>query len=239
MMRRNGRRVRPFLLHAEVLSCLKILIIEDEEKTAEYLRNGLNEAGYTADWAANGIDGLHMARENAYDLILLDVMLPEMDGWTVMERLRIHLQTPVLFLSALGALEDRLRGLGLGADEYLVKPFSYAELLARIRIILRRGQPQSGNVLLLADLVVDIEKFRCERAGKRITLTNKEFKLQGRFRNLAEGSGVNNFESLHVNSLSPGHIGSPLLSWLHTRPNWLSACWLITLNQPAVVMSGF
>ncbi|MGP9436971.1 heavy metal response regulator transcription factor [Ewingella sp. AOP8-B2-18] len=156
---------------------MKILIVEDEEKTAEYLRNGLNEAGYTADWAANGIDGLHMARENAYDLILLDVMLPEMDGWTVMERLRIHSQTPVLFLSARGALEDRLRGLGLGADEYLVKPFSYAELLARIRIILRRGQPQSGDVLTLADLVVDIEKFRCERAGKRITLTNKEFKL--------------------------------------------------------------
>lgn len=158
---------------------MKILIIEDEAKTAAYLVNGLNEAGYTADWAANGIDGLHLAREGAYDLILLDVMLPEMTGWTVMERLRVHSQTPVLFLSARGTLEDRLRGLGLGADEYLVKPFSFAELLARMRIILRRGQPvvESEDVLSLADLVLDVAKFRCERAGKRITLTNKEFKL--------------------------------------------------------------
>ena len=110
---------------------MKILIIEDEAKTAAYLVNGLNEAGYTVDWAANGIDGLHLAREERYDLILLDVMLPEMNGWTVMERLRTHSQIPVLFLSARGALEDRLRGLGLGADEYLVKPFSFAELLAQ------------------------------------------------------------------------------------------------------------
>lgn len=158
---------------------MKILIIEDEAKTAAYLMNGLNEAGYTVDWAANGIDGLHLAREERYDLILLDVMLPEMNGWTVMERLRAHSQIPVLFLSARGALEDRLRGLGLGADEYLVKPFSFAELLARIRIILRRGQrqPEPEARLSLADLVVDIEKFRCERDGKLITLTNKEFKL--------------------------------------------------------------
>lgn len=106
-------------------------------------------------------------------------MLPEMNGWTVMERLRAHSQTPVLFLSARGTLEDRLRGLGLGADEYLVKPFSFAELLARIRITLRRGQPQAEaeEVLSLADLMVDVAKFRCEREGKRITLTNKEFKL--------------------------------------------------------------
>lgn len=158
---------------------MKILIIEDEAKTAAYLVSGLNEAGYTVDWAANGIDGLHLAREAHYDLVLLDVMLPEMNGWTVMARLRTHSQVPVLFLSARGALEDRLRGLGLGADEYLVKPFSFAELLARIRIILRRGQrqPETEEVLSLADLVVDIAKFRCERGGTRITLTNKEFKL--------------------------------------------------------------
>jgi len=156
---------------------LKILIIEDEDKTADYLRHGLSEAGYLADRAADGIEGLYLARENAYDLILLDVMLPELSGWAVMERLRIFTQTPVLFLSARGTLEDRLRGLGLGADEYLVKPFSYAELLARIRIILRRGKPQSEEILSLADLLVDVAKFRCERGGNRITLTSQEFRL--------------------------------------------------------------
>ncbi|PTA73969.1 heavy metal response regulator transcription factor [Serratia sp. Nf2] len=158
---------------------MKILIIEDEIKTADYLRQGLNEVGYTADLASDGVDGLHLARENTYDLILLDVMLPEMSGWVVMERLRAFSQTPVLFLSARGTLEDRLRGLGLGADEYLVKPFSYAELLARIRIILRRGKPpsESEEVLSLADLVLDVVKFRCERGGRKITLTSKEFKL--------------------------------------------------------------
>jgi len=165
------------LFSARACSPLKILIIEDEDKTAAYLRHGLSEAGYTADRAADGIDGLYMARENVYDLILLDVMLPEISGWTVMERLRTFSQTPVLFLSARGTLEDRLRGLGLGADEYLVKPFSYAELLARIRIILRRGKPQAEEVLSLADLVVDVVKYRCERGGSKITLTSKEFKL--------------------------------------------------------------
>ncbi len=156
---------------------MKILIIEDEDKTADYLRHGLSEAGYLADRAADGIEGLYLARENAYDLILLDVMLPELSGWAVMERLRTFTQTPVLFLSARGTLEDRLRGLGLGADEYLVKPFSYAELLARIRIILRRGKPQSEEILSLADLLVDVAKFRCERGGNRITLTSQEFRL--------------------------------------------------------------
>lgn len=157
---------------------MKILIIEDEPKTAEYLANGLGEAGYSVDHAGNGVDGLHMTRETPYDLILLDVMLPEMDGWMVMQRLRAQGTTPVLFLSARGTLEDRLRGLGLGADEYLVKPFSFAELLARIRIILRRGQAQQQEqVLSLGDLQVDLDKHRCERAGVRIALTSQEFKL--------------------------------------------------------------
>lgn len=173
-----GRIQRPSLLLKDPRR-LKILIIEDEAKTAAYLVSGLQEAGYTADWAANGIDGLHYAREETYDLILLDVMLPEMNGWTVMERLHAHSQTPVLFLSARGTLEDRLRGLGLGADDYLVKPFSFAELLARIRIILRRGQhmAEPEEILFLDDLMVDVTKVRCERGGKRITLTNKEFRL--------------------------------------------------------------
>jgi two-component system, OmpR family, copper resistance phosphate regulon response regulator CusR len=157
---------------------MRILVIEDEAKTGEYLHNGLTEAGYVVDVAANGIDGLHMAQEMRYDLILLDVMMPEMDGWTVMKKLGARSNTPVLFLSARGTLEDRLKGLDLGADDYLVKPFSFAELLARIRIILRRGQPQKQEeVLEFGDLRLDVPKRRVERSGTRITLTNKEFNL--------------------------------------------------------------
>jgi len=157
---------------------MKILIIEDEAKTADYIAGGLGEAGYTVDRADNGIDGLHLASETTYDLILLDVMLPGLDGWTVMQHLRSQGRAPVLFLSAKGELEDRLRGLELGAEEYLVKPFSFAELLARIRIILRRGRQQTlQEVLRLGDLQVDTAKHRCERGNVKISLTNKEFKL--------------------------------------------------------------
>jgi two-component system copper resistance phosphate regulon response regulator CusR len=121
----------------------------------------------------------HLAQETRYDLILLDVMMPEMDGWTVMQKLGTRTNTPVLFLSARCTLEDRLKGLDLGADDYLVKPFSFAELLARVRIILRRGQPQKQEeeVLEVGDLRVDVPKRRVERDGVRITLTNKEFNL--------------------------------------------------------------
>ena len=158
---------------------MKILVIDDETKTGDYLRNGLTEAGYVVDVAGNGIDGLHLAREVHYDLIVLDVMMPQMDGWTVMQKLGSRVDTPVLFLSARGTLEDRLKGLDLGADDYLVKPFSFAELLARIRIILRRGQPnkQEDDVINIGGLRVDIPKRRVERDGVRITLTNKEFSL--------------------------------------------------------------
>jgi two-component system, OmpR family, copper resistance phosphate regulon response regulator CusR len=158
---------------------MRILVIEDEAKTSEYLQSGLTEAGYVVDVAANGIDGLHLAQEMRYDLILLDVMMPEMDGWTVMKKLGARTNTPVLFLSARGTLEDRLKGLDLGADDYLVKPFSFAELLARVRIILRRGQPQKQEeeVFEVGDLRVDVPKRRVERAGVRVTLTNKEFNL--------------------------------------------------------------
>jgi two-component system copper resistance phosphate regulon response regulator CusR len=158
---------------------MRILVIEDETKTGEYLLNGLTEAGYVVDVATNGIDGLHLAQEMRYDLILLDVMMPEMDGWTVMKKLGARTKTPVLFLSARGTLEDKLKGLDLGADDYLVKPFSFAELLARIRIILRRGQPQKAEeeVLAVGDLRIDVAKRRVERDGVRITLTNKEFNL--------------------------------------------------------------
>ncbi|WP_213990351.1 heavy metal response regulator transcription factor [Sodalis sp. dw_96] len=157
----------------------RILIIEDEPKAGEYMRSGLTEAGYVADVAADGITGLHMAREFEFDLILLDVMLPDMDGWQVMAALKNHdVATPVLFLTARGTLEDRLKGLASGAEDYLVKPFSFAELLARVRIVLRRGgrEPQP-DLLELAGLRMDVPKRRVERDGVRLALTNKEFNL--------------------------------------------------------------
>jgi len=157
---------------------MRILVIEDEPKAGEYMRHGLTEAGYVVDLAANGRDGLHMARELRYDLILLDVMMPQMDGWQVMAQLDKEAGTPVLFLTARGTLEDKLKGLELGADDYLVKPFSFAELLARIRVALRRGkQVRQDDVLALGDLQVDVPKRRVTRAGTRITLTPKEFNL--------------------------------------------------------------
>jgi len=157
---------------------VRILVVEDEPKAGEYMRNGLTEAGYVVDLAGNGKDGLHMALELNYDLVLLDVMMPEMDGWEVMRQLSRHKATPVLFLTARGTLEDRLKGLDLGADDYLVKPFSFAELLARIRVALRRGaQLRQEDTLAIADLQMDVPKRRVVRAGTRLTLTNKEFNL--------------------------------------------------------------
>ncbi|HEX9391974.1 MAG TPA: heavy metal response regulator transcription factor [Usitatibacteraceae bacterium] len=157
---------------------MRILVIEDEPKAGEYMRSGLTESGYVVDLASNGRDGLHMAQELHYDLILLDVMMPEMDGWEVIKKLDKQANTPVLFLTARGQLEDRLKGLELGADDYLVKPFSFAELLARIRVALRRGnQVRQDDVLEIADLQIDVPKRRVVRAGTRVALTNKEFNL--------------------------------------------------------------
>jgi two-component system copper resistance phosphate regulon response regulator CusR len=156
---------------------VRILVIEDEPKTGDYLRNGLIESGYVVDLARNGADGLHLALEMAYDAIVLDVMMPEMDGWQVLRRLREQADTPVLFLTARGELEDRLKGLDLGADDYLVKPFSFAELLARLRTLLRRGPPRQEQTLVIGDLRIDLLKRRVTRAACRITLTNKEFTL--------------------------------------------------------------
>ena len=159
---------------------MKILIVEDEPKTGEYLRQGLNEAGFVADLASNGSDGLHLALHGEYDLVILDVMLPELDGWQVLASLRRRgLEMPVLFLTARDQVEDRVKGLELGADDYLVKPFSFAELLARVRSILRRGRSGGldSNVLRAADLELDLLRRRVTRGGKRIDLTAKEFGL--------------------------------------------------------------
>ena len=122
---------------------MRILVVEDEPKTACYLHKGLTENGYVVDVAEHGRDGEHLAQTQDYDLILLDVMLPGSDGWTILQSLRRAKQTPVLFLTAKGTVDDRVKGLELGADDYLVKPFAFSELLARVRSILRRGWPGS------------------------------------------------------------------------------------------------
>lgn len=156
---------------------MKILVIDDEPKAREYMRNGLTESGYVVDVAENGREGLFMAQEYHYDLILLDVMMPELDGWEVMKTLDAQ-NIPVIFLTAKSTVEDRIKGLELGADDYLVKPFSFAELLARIRTALRRGANVKRDELLqVGDLQLDRAKRRVERAGLRIDLTNKEFNL--------------------------------------------------------------
>ena len=156
---------------------MRILIVEDEAKTAEYLAKGLAEQGFVVDVARDGSDGLHRALESAYDLVVLDVMLPGIHGWEMLERLRLSKPTPVLLLTARDAVADRVRGLELGADDYLVKPFAFSELVARIRSVLRRAPHRQPEVLRCADLEIDVPRKRVSRAGKRIDLTAKEFAL--------------------------------------------------------------
>ena len=157
---------------------MKILIVEDEPKTGDYLRRGLSEAGFVADLAPDGLDGLHQAMTSDHDLIILDVKLPRMDGWQVLQGMRkAGKQTPVLFLTAQDKVEDRVRGLELGADDYLVKPFAFSELLARVRTLLRRGRTREPDILRVADLELDAVRRRITRAGRRVDLTAKEFAL--------------------------------------------------------------
>ena len=158
---------------------MKILVVEDETKTGDYLKKGLVEAGYVVDLARDGIDGLHLGQTGDYDLLILDVMLPKLDGWQVLAGMRrAGFEMPVLFLTARNQVEDRVKGLELGADDYLVKPFAFAELLARVRTLLRRGsRGQEPEQLRVADLVLDLPRRRVTRAGRRIDLTAKEFAL--------------------------------------------------------------
>ncbi|MBW8457450.1 MAG: heavy metal response regulator transcription factor [Thiobacillus sp.] len=158
---------------------MKILIVEDEPKTGDYLKQGLSEAGFVTDLARDGWDGLELAKTEHYDLMILDVMLPGINGWQVLEGVRLAgVDMPVLFLTARDQVEDRVKGLELGADDYLVKPFAFAELLARVRSLVRRGYGGlESAVLKAADLELDLLRRRAKRAGRKIELTAKEFAL--------------------------------------------------------------
>jgi two-component system copper resistance phosphate regulon response regulator CusR len=158
---------------------MKLLVVEDESKTADYVRQGLVEAGFVVDVCRTGLDGQHMAMSESYDLIILDVMLSGMDGWHVLQSIRASgNQVPVLFLTARSSVDDRVKGLELGADDYLIKPFAFSELLARVRTLLRRGStPTHHDRIQIANLELDLARRRATRDGQRIHLTNKEFAL--------------------------------------------------------------
>lgn len=160
---------------------MRILVIEDERKLARYLQRGLGDSGHVVDIANDGVDGKHLALEGEYDLVVLDVMLPGIDGFGVLSALRKIKNTPVLILTARDKVEDRVRGLQNGADDYLVKPFSFPELLARVQALLRRsagpGQRDQLTTLMLGDLEVDLARRKATRSGKRLDLTAQEFML--------------------------------------------------------------
>lgn len=156
---------------------MRILVVEDEPKAGEYLRKGLTESGFVVDWVRTGPDGLHRAESEDFDLVVLDVMLPGMDGWEIVRQLRRTRAIPVLFLTARDDLADRIKGLELGGDDYLVKPFAFAELVVRIRALLRRAPLREAERLTVSDLDIDVLKRRVTRAGDRIELTAKEFAL--------------------------------------------------------------
>jgi two-component system copper resistance phosphate regulon response regulator CusR len=162
---------------------MRILVIEDKRKLADYLQKGLTENGYVVDIARNGIDGRHLAVEGDYDLVLLDVMIPGADGFTVLSALRQVKDTPVLMLTARDTIEDRVRGLEAGADDYLVKPFAFSELLARVHAVLRRGGAKVplDTHLVVGDLELDLVRHQAQRGGQRLDLSTKEFALLALF----------------------------------------------------------
>ena len=163
---------------------MKILIVEDDDKISQFIQKGLKESGFGVDSAAKGLDGLHMAQENTYDAIVMDIMLPEISGFDVIERLRqVGVQTPVIILSAKKSLDDRILGLKKGGDDYITKPFHFTELLARIEALLRRSQSNQQNetnnptVLKFSDLEVNLETHEVKRSHENIHLNQKEFRL--------------------------------------------------------------
>jgi two-component system copper resistance phosphate regulon response regulator CusR len=157
---------------------MRVLIVEDDAKTAAYLCKGLCEEGFVVDVAHSGGDGLFLARSGPFDVVVLDIMLPGMDGWEMLATLRREgFVTPVLILSARDAVGDRVRGLELGADDYLIKPFAFSELVARIRTVLRRGPQRRADVIHVADLEIDMMAHKVNRSGHKLELTPKEFSL--------------------------------------------------------------
>ncbi len=156
---------------------MRILVVEDDIGTGDYLKKGLGEAGYGVDLARNGTDGLFRALEQDYDAIVLDVMLPGLDGWQIIEVLRKKSDVPILFLTARDGVQDRIHGLELGADDYLIKPFSFTELVLRLRTLLRRGSAREADHYAIADLQLDVLRRRAVRQDQVIPLTNKEFML--------------------------------------------------------------
>ena len=157
---------------------MRILIVEDEEKLARYLKKGLEESSYVVDLALNCTDGLHLATHEVYDLILLDIMLPEYDGVTILKRVRsAGINTPIIFLTAKDSTEDKVAGLNIGADDYIIKPFSFHELLARVRVCLRRSSHKTSLQLKVADLTLDPIIRKVFRGEKKIELSPIEFSL--------------------------------------------------------------
>ncbi|HEX4696160.1 MAG TPA: heavy metal response regulator transcription factor [Candidatus Udaeobacter sp.] len=157
---------------------MRILVIEDEKKTAAFLVKGLREAGFAVDVAHDGESGLERARANKFDLLIVDIMLPQKDGWEVVSELKADgLRTPILFLTARDSVRDRVKGLELGADDYLVKPFAFSELLARVRSVLRRAPQRDPEHLRIADLEIDTQRHRATRSGEPLNVTPKEFLL--------------------------------------------------------------
>ena len=156
---------------------MRLLIVEDEPKTGDYLQKGLSENGFVVDVARNGIDGQHLALNGDYDLVVLDVGLPGLDGWGVLEAIRSKKQIPVMYLTARDRVDDRVKGLELGADDYLIKPFAFSELLARLRGLLRRGKSRDPDQIRVGDLEVDLLRHKVLRGGARVDLTAKEFAL--------------------------------------------------------------
>src|SRR5258706_6639539 len=160
------------------MSPMRILVIEDEKKTAAFLAKGLREAGFAVDVAIDGETGLKQARASKFDLLIVDIMLPHKDGWDVVAELRRdEVRTPILLLTARDSVRDRVKGLELGADDYLVKPFAFSELLARVRSVLRRAPQRQPEHLRVDDLEMDMRRHKATRSGAPLNLTPKEFLL--------------------------------------------------------------